>query len=185
MICFHGKRRFAEIVGRRARFIAALFAGLGTACSKEAPVEEPPAELAVAPIEYRFPGIDGQVVDSMSHRGRVTVLLFVTTFDLASQAQAQRLEDLYRSHVPRLNAVAVVMEAPRHVDLARSFREVLNLHYEVAIADRQAVARQGALRVVQQVPAWVVVDAKGTVRAAAVGGVSPQELTRLVRMAEN
>lgn len=155
-----------------------------SACTKEVPVEEPPAELAAQPLEYRFPGIDGDVVSSVNHRGRVTVLLFVTTFDLASQAQAQRLEDLFRSHVPRINAVAVVMEAPRHVDLARSFREVLGLHYEVAIADRNAVARQGALRVVQQVPAWVVVDAEGSVRAAAVGGVSPQELTQLVRMAE-
>ena len=75
------------------------------------------------------------MVSSEELRGRATVLLFVTTFDLASQAEAKHLEDLYRTHKPRINAVAVVMEAPKYAPLARSFAEVLGLSYPVALAD--------------------------------------------------
>ncbi len=135
-------------------------------------------------LEYSFPGIDGETISSKQHRGRVTVLLFVTTFDVLSQAQAQRLEDLYRTHSPRINALAIVMEAPRYVDLARSFRDVVGLHFPVAIASREQVARQGSLRQIQQVPAWIVLDSAGRVRGAAVGEISPEELREAVRSAQ-
>lgn len=135
-------------------------------------------------LEYSFPGIDGEKISSRDHRGRVTVLLFVTTFDVLSQAQAQRLEDLYRTHSPRINALAIVMEAPRYVDLARSFRDVVGLHFPVAIASRQQIASQGALSQIQQVPAWVVLNARGQVRGAAIGEISPDELRKAVRRAE-
>ncbi len=135
-------------------------------------------------LEYSFPGIDGETISSKEHRGRVTVLLFVTTFDVLSQAQAQRLEDLYRTYSPRINALAIVMEAPRYVDLARAFRDVVGLHFPVAIASRQQVARQGSLSQIQQVPAWIVLDSRGRVSGAAVGEISPDELRKAVRRAQ-
>jgi peroxiredoxin len=135
-------------------------------------------------LEYSFPSIDGETISSPDQRGRVTVLLFVTTFDVLSQSQAQRLEDLYRTYSPRINALAIVMEAPRYVELARSFRDVVGLNYPVAIADRQQIARQGMLSQIQQVPAWIVLDANGRVSGAAIGEISPQELKLAIRRAE-
>jgi len=98
------------------------------------------------------------VVSSEELRGRATVLLFVTTFDLASQAEAKHLEDLYRTHKPRINAVAVVMEAPKYAPLARSFAEVLGLSYPVALADDATRQGRGPFGVISSVPSWVILD---------------------------
>jgi hypothetical protein len=110
----------------------------------------------------------------------VTVLLFVTTFDVFSQAAAKRLEDAFRSHVPRINALAVVMEAPQYVDLARSFRDVLELSYPVAIEDKRELQRQGVLSMVQGVPAWIFLNERGQVFAGGSGALSLSELEKTI-----
>jgi hypothetical protein len=112
------------------------------------------------------------------------VLLFVTTFDVYSQAQAMRLEDLFRSHEPRINAVAIVMEPPKNIQLVRSFIDVLRLSYSVGMADHQELERQGLLGQIQSVPAWVFLNARGQVVNSGLGGFSMTELERTVVQAE-
>src|SRR5690606_35375870 len=109
-------------------------------------------------LEFAFPSVDGTPIASSALLGRVSVLLFVTTFDVASQAQARRLEDLYRTHAPRLNALGVVVEAPRYADLARTFRDSLGLSYPLAMADRTVLESHSVFRQVQAVPAWIFLD---------------------------
>jgi hypothetical protein len=135
-------------------------------------------------VEYAFGGIDGEEINSWKNQGRVTVLLFVTTFDIASQAQARRLEDLVRTHVPRLNAVAVVLEAPRYVSLARTFRDVLDLHYPVVMVDQHAIAEHPILANVKAVPTWIILDSMGRLSAARSGAFTPQELEQVAKNAE-
>lgn len=135
-------------------------------------------------VEYSFGGIDGEVINSWENQGRVTVLLFVTTFDIASQAQARRLEDLVRTHVPRLNAVAVVLEAPRYVSLARTFRDVLDLHYPVAMVDQHAISEHPILANVKAVPTWLILDQKGRLSAVRSGAYAPEELEQAAKDAE-
>lgn len=135
-------------------------------------------------VEFAFGDIDGGVVSSMTTRGRVTVLLFVTTFDVSSQAQARRLEDLYRTHVPRLNATAVVLEAPRYVDLARTFRDVLDLHYPVTMVDQHAQSEHPILAKVKMVPTWLILDAAGRLSFVTTGALSPTQLDEAVQSAE-
>jgi peroxiredoxin len=137
-----------------------------------------------APIDFSFAGIDGSAVDASSTRGRATVLLFVTTFDVASQTQAKRLEDAYRLHAPRINAVAVVLEAPRYVDLARSFRDVLGLSYSIAMADKASLASNPQLKHVGAVPAWIFLDRSGRVSSVASGALHPDRIEALVGEAE-
>lgn len=135
-------------------------------------------------VEYAFGGIDGEEITSWKNQGRVTVLLFVTTFDIASQAQARRLEDLARTHVPRLNAVAVVLEAPRYVSLARTFRDVLDLHYPVVMVDQHAIAEHPILANVKAVPTWLIFDSAGRLSAARSGAFTPEELKQVAKNAE-
>lgn len=136
------------------------------------------------PVHFSFAGVDGKAIESRDLRGRVTVLLFVTTFDIPSQAQAKRLEDLYRTHSPRLNAVAVVIEAPRYVDLARSYRQVLGLNYAIAMADKSSLAEHPQFRFVHAVPSWIFLDREGRINSSASGALSPGELEEMARQAE-
>lgn len=181
------------LVGRwsppRERVIASIFllfsAAWLPACGPKkeaAPSAQAPQDNE--PVDFSFAGIDGSAVDASSTRGRVTVLLFVTTFDVASQTQAKRLEDVYRLHAPRINAVAVVLEAPRHVDLARTFRDVLGLNYSIAMADKTSLASHPQLKHVGAVPAWIFLDRSGRVRSVASGALHPDRIEALVGEAE-
>lgn len=134
--------------------------------------------------DFAFPGIDGQVVSDEATRGRVTVLLFATTFDLDSQTQAKTLEDLYRTHAPRLNAVLVFLEAPQYVELARSFRDVLRLSYPVALGDQDELRQGGRFPAVIAVPTWVVLDRSSRVQAVREGAISIEGLRELAEAAE-
>ncbi len=136
------------------------------------------------PLTYTLPGLEGGAVDSSSHRGRPTVLLFITTFDVFSQAQASRLEDLYRSHTPRINAVAVVIEAPRNASLVQSFAETLHLTYDVAVAEKRVIEEQGMMSAARSVPAWVFLDSTGRVAAVGTGSLTLQQLDDALKLAE-
>jgi hypothetical protein len=135
-------------------------------------------------VSYAWGTTDGGVVTSDGLQGRATVLLFVTTFDLASQAQAKHLEDLYRSHQPRINAVAVVMEPPKYATLASSFAEVLGLSYPVAIADDATRDGHGPFGAITSVPSWVVLDREARPVFAHAGAVSTAQIERQLRSAQ-
>jgi hypothetical protein len=164
--------------------VMATLAATSFACAakKDSQVEAPERTSGEF-LEFAFAGLSGEAISSAQTRGRVTVLLFVTTFDLPSQAAAKRLEDLYRTHVPRLNAVAVVMEAPRHVELARAFRETLGLSYPLGMVDKRELSEHPQLRNVQTVPSWIFLSRQGRVSFVAVGGVSPEQLEEAARSA--
>ncbi len=136
------------------------------------------------PLSFAFGTASGDVVTSDTSQGRVTVLLFITTFDLASQAQAKQLEDLYRLHAPRFNAVAVVMEPPKNVELVRSFGAVLGLSYPLAIADDATLSGVGPFGAITSVPSWVVLDRSSRTVFARAGALPPRELEKKLRSAE-
>ncbi len=135
-------------------------------------------------LRYSIPAVAGDGIDSFHHRGRVTVLLFITTFDVFSQAEAARLEDLYRSHHPRINAAAIIMEPPKNLELARAFVEVLHLSYPVGMADQRELERQGILGEVRTVPAWLILDKVGRLTATGVGTLTLSELESAVMEAQ-
>jgi len=149
--------------------------------------DRPPSSGAGAggrAVDFSFAGIDGQTVSDERVAGRVTVLLFATTFDLNSQAQAKFLEDLYRTRAPRINAVLVFLEPPKYVELARSFRDILGLSYPVALADHEQLRAGGRFPSVHAVPTWVVLDQSAKVDAFHEGTLDDKTLLHLVEKAE-
>lgn len=164
-----------------AALVVAASAAL--ACGPE-PLPEPRSRLRSSPLDFSFAGVEGAPISAGSLRGRVTVLLFATTFDLPSQAEAKRLEDLFRTYAPRINAVLVIMEAPKYVELVRSYRDVLGLSYPVAMADSETMRGNSALGDVRAVPTWVIVDREGRLRFRGSGQLKPDELVRLVKKAD-
>ncbi len=135
-------------------------------------------------VDFTFGTVNGELIGSGHLRGRVTVLLFMTTFDLVSQAQAKRLQDLSHEHKPRLNALGVMLEPPRNVDLARTFAASLGLDYPIAMADGETLAGRGPWGSIRGVPTWVVLDRNGRVNSGHFGALSPSELEASVKAAE-
>lgn len=164
-------------------FVAA-FTALGVACSGPTASSTAAPVSRGEPLAYAFGTTDGAVVTSETTRGRVTVLLFLTTFDLASQAQAKHLEQLYRRHAPRFNALGVVMEPPRNAELARSFGEVLGLSYPIALADAATLSGDGPFGAVTSVPSWLILDREARAVFAKAGALAPSALEKAVSAAE-
>lgn len=162
--------------------VISLFAA---ACSGASP--SPPASAPAPlspPLVFEFGTTEGNLFSSASTRGRVTAILFVTSFDVASQVMARRLNDAFRRHTPRINAGAVALEAPNHVTLVDVFRQSLGLRYPVAMADGMTRDPDGPFGVVDRVPTLFVLDRSGRVRSRRSGVMTAEELEQLLSAAE-
>lgn len=169
--------------------MAVLCQNLGAlACQRvpdDAPVEAPHESDARGHVQrYVFGTTDGQELSAESMHGRVTVLLFVTTFDLASQVDAKQLNQVFHTHRPRFNAGAVVVEAAKYAPLADVFRSTLELSYPVAIADLDTVQQNSTLGEVRSVPTVIVLDASGREVLRRTGNFSPDDLNGWLTRAE-
>jgi hypothetical protein len=134
---------------------------------------------------YVFGTTDGQELSAESMHGRLTALLFVTTFDLASQVAAKRLNQVLHTHRPRFNAGAVVVEAAKYAPLADVFRSTLELSYPVAIADLATMEQNSTLGEVRSVPTLILLDAEGRELLRKTGSFSVEELTSWLVRAEH
>lgn len=142
--------------------LGALLLAAGAGCRpRPEPLSVDREDPAGSPIEFAYGTTDGRELSSATTRGRATAILFVTTYDLASQLVAQRLESVIHSHVPRANAGAVVLEAPKYAELAAAYRSTLALSYPVAMADSLTLTGGGPFGAIEQVPTLVVLDRSG------------------------
>jgi hypothetical protein len=160
---------------------AAVFGSLLllAACQRVAeppPLDETDPETRGQVQRYVLGTTEGEEVSAETMRGRVTALIFVTTFDLASQVAAKQLNQALHTHVPRINVAAVVLEAPKYATLADVFRSSLRLSYPVAIADLDLLARNSTLGEVRSVPTLIILDKHGREISRHYGAFSNQEL---------
>jgi len=162
-----------------------LFFWLLGACERVP--ELPPADASEARGQvqrYELGTTDGEELSAQSMHGRVTVLVFVTTFDLASQVAAKRLNQVLHSHRPRINAGAVVLEAAKYAPLAQVFRSALDLSYPVAIADLSTLQQSSTFGEVRSVPTVLVLDRDGREVLRKSGAFSVDELNGWLARAE-
>jgi hypothetical protein len=168
-----------------AAHVAVAFSIGSCACSGAAP-EAPTVARSVrpAPIEFEFPSAGEEAaVSSETTRGRATALVFITTFDLASQLVARRLGDVLVSFTPRANAAAVVVEAPAYAELLPTYRSTLSLPYPVVMADFATQQGAGPFGSVTHVPTLVVLDREGHEVWRHQGSVEPDEIRAALRRA--
>jgi hypothetical protein len=154
-------------------------------CSPAARRTQQPALAYGRPAEFAFGVLDGSVVTHESTRGRVTALLFVTTFDLPSQAAARRLAEVQRRHVPRFNAAAIAIESAENATLVGVFRESLALPYPVAIADQVELRASPAFGDIDRVPTLILLDRDGRPRHRHSGLFEADALEAWLRGAES
>jgi hypothetical protein len=154
------------------------------ACSAApAPAAEQPRATGEE-LTFAFGTLDGRTVTGEGTRGRVTAILFVTTFDLSSQVAARRLGEAFRSHVPKFNALGVVLEAAENAVLVDVFRKSMNLPYPVAIADSVELKASPAFDDVDRVPTLFVLDRSGRVRSRHSGMFDARALDEWLAAAE-
>jgi hypothetical protein len=167
--------------------LASLLCLCACACACQRVVDEPAAEPADTEgrvLQFAFGTTDGQELNSANTRGRVTVLVFVTTFDLASQVVAKRLNQVVRTHHPRINAGAVVLEAPKYAPLADVFGSALELSYPVALADQPTLEQDSGVGEVRSVPTVLVLSGEGREIVRMPGTCTVAQLESWVARAE-
>ena len=177
--------------GQRRAFwaggLAALVLATATACGgsqAEPRTSSSRSRLSAQAIQFIYGTTEGGELSSAHTHGRVTVLLFVTSFDLASQVQAERLNETLHRHTPRINAAAVMLEAPKYAILADTFRTALKLDYPVAIADDETRRGSGPFGSVSRVPTTVVLDRGGREVWRKSGVIPARELERVLSAAQ-
>ena len=129
---------------------------------------------------FAYPTIDGGVIRSSHLRGRMTLVVHVTTYDTASQAQARIVQGVLRKHAPRINALLVALEPPRHKMLVEAFVQSLGLTYPAGLADADTIAGRGPFEGLQHVPSLVLLDRQGRERWRRLGLVAESELRRVL-----
>ena len=170
--------------------VAGSFA-VGLALSACSPPAEPAREPAVTvapsgpPLQFSYEALDGKPLTSESLRGRITVIAFLTTYDFHSQAEARFLSSLARRHVPRINAAALILEAPENLPLVQAFTSTLGLPYPVAMADPATIAGEGAFSGLHHVPSIVILDREGREVYRHVGLIEEAALEQAIRSVES
>jgi hypothetical protein len=135
-----------------------------------------------APLHFSYPLADGSgSLDSDALRGRTTLIAFLTTYDLASQAEARFVSHVVRTHAPRINAAAIVLERIENQPLVVAFRDGLGLTYPVAMGDAAVIGGEGPFGDVHAVPSVVMLDAEGRLVWKHIGLAKDDELERALR----
>lgn len=154
-----------RVKGAAGAVVTALLAASWLSVCACSSAEAPPAaapRAANTPLSYSFPAIgDDVLVNSESMRGRATALVFITTYDLASQLLARRLGEVVTSFTPRTNAAAVVIEPPAYAELLPAYRDALSLPYPVVMADFATQRGGGPFGSISRVPVLIVLDREG------------------------
>lgn len=173
----------------RALCVAALlaFASCAPAAMVQETKDDPRPETSVgeaipmgAAVAFRWPDVRGGEVISTDLTGRITVLVFITTYDLPSQAQMKFLSSLGRDHVPRLNTVAVVLEPADHQPLVLAYADMLGLKFPVAMADAATIRGEGPFAGLHHVPSVAILDRDGVERFRHLGLMETAALEKAV-----
>ncbi len=170
------------------RATSSLAALLLAACGTKAPPEpvgfsrvEISEPLPDAPIDFVFDSLDARSVSSRASRGKVTVVAFVTTYDLGSQAQVNYLVAMAKHDGERVNYMLVALEAKSERELVEVYRKNLGVTFPVALADDTTIAGGGPFGDVHRIPTVVVLDPTGKIVFKKTGLSKADEIRAAMR----
>ena len=136
------------------------------------------------PVQFTFGTIAGGEVSSDTTRGRTTALLFVTTYDLPSQAEAQLLREVLSTHKPVANAAIVMMEPPHAAALAQVWADAIALKWPIAMASPSLMAGESQLGRINGVPTLIVLDRRGRLISKNEGALGRDAIRECLRRAD-
>jgi hypothetical protein len=172
-------RMYSAAPRARCTALVALFSL--AACASEPAAREPVVASVSksAPVHFQYQLIDGQNwLGSDSLLGHPAVLGFLTTYDVASQAEARFLNGIARRLGPRVQVAAIMLERAENRPLIIAFRDGLELGYPVALGDAEIISGGGPFGDVHAVPATVVLDAEGRIVWKKLGLAREEEIEK-------
>jgi hypothetical protein len=178
------RRGVSEIISRGARIFSIALAASTAGCASEPPRSQPVfASVArSAPLHFQYPLIDGRsFLTADALRGRPTVIGFLTTYDIASQAQARFLNGIVRRLAGRVQFAAIMLERAENRPLIIAFRDGLDLGYPVAMGDADLISGEGPFGDVHVVPSTVVLDAQARLVWKKLGLASEEEIEKVLK----
>lgn len=131
-----------------------------------------------APIRFAFDSLDARPVSSEATRGRPTLVAFVTTWNLACQAQVGYLVAMAKNDGDRTNYLLVAMQERGERELVEQYRDVLHVGFPVALGEATDAAAFGD---VSAVPTLVLLDAAGREVWRKVGLAKSDEIRDAMR----
>ena len=116
-------------------------------------------------VTFAYDSIDAQPLSSEATRGHPTVLAFITTYDLSSQAQVNFLVAMAKNDKAkgRVNYGLVALQESVDRELVEVYRTNLGVTFPVAMADRGTIAGGGVFGDVHHVPTVVILDREGRI----------------------
>jgi hypothetical protein len=127
-------------------------------------------------IVFKYDSLDERPVSSQALRGRPTVVAFVTTWDIGSQAQVDFLVAMAKNDGDKNNYALVALQERQDREIVELYRSKLGVTFPVALADRETIAGGGPFGDVHNVPTVVILDREGRIVWQKVGLAKSDEL---------
>jgi hypothetical protein len=134
-----------------------------------------------APIELVLPALDGGEIDLASHRGKVVVVHFFTTWSLASQIDIAELQRARAAASPDEVVVVGVGLDPNGYALIAPWRDATGADYVIALPTQEVRSGTSSFGAVVRVPMTVVLDRAGRPAWRHADGLPRGVLAEVVR----
>jgi hypothetical protein len=112
---------------------------------------------------YWFDSLDERPVSSDVHRGKPTILAFVTTGDIVGQAQVSYLVHMAKNDSDRVNYALIALHPRKEVVLVDAYCKTLGVEFPVALGDHGATNAAGPFGEIPAVPTIVILDRQGRI----------------------
>jgi hypothetical protein len=139
----------------------AALAVLAIACGGSSAAPPPRDAVGVStapdqpPYEYEFDSLDERPVSSRAASGRPTLLCFVQTGDVWSQAEVNYLVQMSKRDGDKVNYWLVALEPRQSREIVEDYVKVLGVTFPVALGDLTTTAAPFAL---VRVPTTMLLD---------------------------
>jgi thiol-disulfide isomerase/thioredoxin len=134
------------------------------------------APLSLGPPTFSFDSLDARPVTSDAMRGKTSVLVFITTWDVASQAEVTFLVKMAEHDGGSVNYAIVALQEPEARELVEQYARVMKVTFPVAMGDTAMLTTAGPLGDVGKVPTVVILDDTGRVVYRSSGVINSGEL---------
>jgi hypothetical protein len=137
-------------------------------------VSVPPAARSV--VAFQYDSLDERPVSSAALLGKPTVVAFVTTWDIGSQAQVDFLVAMAKNDGDKNNYALIALQDKTEREIVELYRTKLGVTFPVALADRETIRGGGPFGDVHNVPTVVILDRDGHIVWQKVGLAKSDEL---------
>jgi hypothetical protein len=158
---------------------AVAFAGCSAKQTELAPVgvsDKPGSSFPERPVSYAFDPLDERPVSSAAHRGKPTILAFVTTGDIVGQAQVDFLVAMAKNDGTKVNYALIAMHPRKEIILVEAYISALKVEFPVALGDPSVMTSSGPFGEISAVPTIVVLDRDGRIAWKHTGLAKADEL---------